>query len=174
MRVDQRGRIERDFQTAIRREPGGKAEPMPLSVRYYLSDAVFVAAVGGDRALLEGLHEAVLAPQFSLYLGRRSCVPTGRMTLGVQDLDVETALRQADWQAAAGYRKQQGRAVHLELVLDAEPGSPLAESSRDDPLSFDPVRREYGWRDVIRPEPVIVENDLGTSEPDFLAAYGGA
>ena len=173
VRVDQRGRIERDFQTAIRRA-GGKQESMPLSYRYYLTDAVFVAAVAGDRDLMEALDEAVRAPRFPLYLGRRACAPMGELSLGVQDGELEEVLRDAPWQASPWYRRQQGQEVHLELVLDAPPGTPLAETTRDVPISYDPVRREYGWRDVVRPEPVRLRNEDGRGQPDFLAAYGGA
>ncbi|MFJ9388287.1 type I-E CRISPR-associated protein Cas5/CasD [Nocardioides sp. NPDC101246] len=173
VRVDQRGRIERDFHTAIRRT-GTRLDPMPLSHRYYLTDAVFVAAVAGDRMLLEGLHEAVRAPRFPLYLGRRSCVPTGEISMGVHEGDLDQVLREVEWQAAAWYRRQQGENVYLELVLDGDATAPLAETQRDVPVSFDPVRREYGWRSVVRPQPVIVSNPEGRAEPDFFAAYGGA
>jgi CRISPR system Cascade subunit CasD len=164
VRVDQRGRIERDFQTAIRRRPGSRPESMPLSYRYYLTDAVFVAGVRGDRQLLEGLDEAVRAPRFALYLGRRSCPPSGEISLGVQEGSLEDVLRNAGWQAATWYRKQQSSQVLLELVLDAPPGTPYAEAARDVPISYDP----------IRPEPVVMLNELGRAEPDFLAAHGGA
>lgn len=173
VRVDQRGRIERDFQTAIRRV-GTKVEPMPLSYRYYLTDAVFVAGVSGDSGLLEGLDEAVREPKFPLYLGRRACVPMGEISMGVHDGALEDVLRAAAWQAATWYRREQGRRVHLELVVDAQPGAPLAETERDVPISFDPVRREYGWRDVVRPVPVEMNNPDGRAEPDFMAAFGGA
>ena len=174
VRIDQRGQIERDFQTAIRRRDGARPEPMPLSYRYYLSDAVFVAAVSGDHQLLLGLDEAIRNPAYPIYLGRRACPPSGEVSLGVEDADLVTALRTCAWQAAPWYRRQQAQQVHLELVVDADPGNPLAETWRDVPLSFDPERREYGWRDVTRPEPVVVDNPEGRAEPDFLAALGGA
>lgn len=173
VRVDQRGRMERDFQTAIRRRPGASPESMPLSYRYYLSDAIFLAAVEGDEELITGLEDAVRAPRFPLYLGRRACAPVGEVSLGVHDGPLEQVLRQAHWQASTWYRRQQGQQVHLDLLLDAAPGSPFAETARDVPLSFDPERRQYGWRDVLRPEPVVVHNDVGRSEPDFLAVHGG-
>lgn len=173
VRVDQRGRIEPDFHTAIRRKDG-KEESMPLSYRYYLTDAVFVAGVAGDEELLRGLDEAVREPRFPLYLGRRSCAPTGEITLGVHDGGLEDALRITPWQARPWYRLEQGQLVLLDLILDAEPGTPYAETARDVPLSFDPTMRQYGWRDVVRPAPVEMPNDIGRAEPDFLAAYGGA
>lgn len=173
VRVDQRGRIERDFQTAILRRPGSRPESMPLSYRYYLGDAVFVAGVEGPDELISGLDEAVQAPAFPLYLGRRACPPMGRLSLGVSELPLIDALRELDWQAARWYRRQQGTTVHLELVADAAAGEG-EESVRDVPVSFDSARREYGWREVARLPGVVVENPSGQPEPDFLAAYGGA
>ncbi|GAB2456921.1 type I-E CRISPR-associated protein Cas5/CasD [Nocardioides hungaricus] len=173
VRVDQRGRLIRDFQTAIRRTRA-RSEAMPLSYRYYLADAVFVAAVEGDDALIAGLDEAVRQPAFPLYLGRRSCVPSGEeISLGTRSAGLLEALRAEPWLARPWYQKQQGRTVHLELVVDALPGSASTETARDVPESFDPTRRDYGWRSIERPLPEAVDNPLGRAEPDFFAALGG-
>ena len=172
VRVDQRGRLIRDFQTAIRWAP--KKESMPLSYRYYLADAVFVAGVEGDPALLHGLHEAVQEPRFPLFLGRRSCPPSDEpISLGVVEEDLESALREHEWLARDWYRKRQGRTVHLELVSDAGDDSHGTQMARDVPVSFDPELRQYGWRRVERLPPVVVSNALGRGEPDFMAALGG-
>ncbi|QWF21565.1 type I-E CRISPR-associated protein Cas5/CasD [Nocardioides sp. LMS-CY] len=174
VRVDQRGRLVRDFQTAIRRT-GRKPAPMPLSYRYYLADAAFVAGVEGDAVLLHGLDQALRTPTFPLYLGRRACPPAdAEVSLGLRDTTLDEALRSEPWLARPWYRSRQGRTVHLDLLVDAPPGTPDAETTRDVPLSFDPVRREYGWRDVLRLAPVEMANDLGRDEPDFMAALGGA
>lgn len=173
VRVDQRGRLIRDFQTAIRRGPG-KTESMPLSYRYYLADAAFVAGVEGDRQMLEGLAAAIESPVFPLYLGRRSCPPAEHISLGLRDGHLEEALRAERWWAREWYQRQQGKTVHLELVLDATPGEPDTETVRDIPISFSPVRREYGWRDVRRAQPVEMANPEGRSDLDFFAALGGA
>lgn len=172
VRVDQRGRIERDFQTAIQWQTPRRAS-MPLSYRYHLTDAVFVAAVAGEEALVGALDAAVRTPTFPLYLGRRACAPVGEMSLGIHPGDLEQALREAPWQASTWYRREQGREVHLDLVLDASPGEAGDASVRDVPLSYDPTRRGYGWRDVVRRPPVIVANQVGRGEPDFFAALGG-
>src|SRR5262245_28002284 len=82
VRVDQAGKLTRDFQTA-RSLDGSKS--MPLSYRQYLADAVFIAAVEGDAELLQGLHEALRAPVFPLYLGRRSCPPVLPISRGLTD-----------------------------------------------------------------------------------------
>ncbi len=197
VRVDQPGKLQRDFQTAHR---WSEEKSMPLSYRYYLADAVFVAAVEGDRSLLEGLDEAVRRPAYPLYLGRRSCPPAGKLTLGVRDGGLEDALRGAEWQAARFYRVSLPRGeVRLEVFADAGAGtSPggAVEVVRDVPFSWNPERREYGWREVISLEPVRVENPDGRTprvldegadpaprgsaagsafadEPDFFEQAGG-
>lgn len=172
VRVDQPGRIVRDFQTAIRWTSTAR-EAMPLSYRYYLSDAVFVAAVGGDRALIDGLHEALAAPVYPPFLGRRSCPPSRPLVVGVVDDDVERALRSAEWEASDHHRRTLGTTAQLPLIVDAG-DAPTEEVIRDQPHSFDPVRREYGWRPVHRPDPVVVTNPNGREGVDFFDVVAGA
>lgn len=174
VRVDQPGQLQRDFQTAINWDTG---QSMPLSYRYYIADALFVAGVEGDRALLEGLAERIAEPRFPLYLGRRSCPVTDPVFLSLSDDPLEDALRSYPWQAAGWHRRRQGAAAHLELYLDAEPGDDRpVETRRDVPLSYSPERREYGWREVAHAAPVLVENPVGVttglarSTTDWLAA----
>lgn len=179
VRVDQPGRLVRDFQTA--RSLDGR-DTMPLSYRYYLSDAVFVAGVQGDSELLDGLHHALSNPAFPLFLGRRSCPVSGPVSLGLREGGLEEVLRdvlqRASWQAAEWYRRSTTSLALLPLVLDAAATSTDSEAElevvRDVPLSFSPIRREYGWRDVVRADPVRVENPDGRGEIDFLAPLEGA
>lgn len=129
VRVDREGTMIRDYQTAR----SGKAAY--VTHRYYLADAVFTAGLEGGRELLERIGRAFQAPVFPLYLGRRSCPPTGRIFLGIVDMPLEQALT-----ASA-----EGGAVRL--ILDAEVGAP-GGLVRDVPVSFDPLRREYAYRRV--------------------------
>ncbi len=173
VRVDQRGRLLRDFHTAHRWSDG---KSMPLSYRYYLADAVFVAGVEGDAPLLEGVADSLSSPGFPLYLGRRSCPVTGRLNLGLREAGLEEALRAHNWEASLWYRRRQSDVVDLDLLLDAVPGTAAgsgSETVRDVPLSFSPARREYGWRDVLRAEPVRLDNPDGTPRVDFLAPLRG-
>lgn len=161
IRVDQPGKLQRDFQTAINWSTG---KPMPLSYRYYLADAVFVAGVEGDANLLGGLAEALTHPVFPLYLGRRSCPTSGQVLLGMSDRPLESALREEPWHAATWFRRRQPAQVHLELVVDAIDGDvDPVETRRDVPQSFSPERREYGWREVAHRAPVPFDNPLGSS-----------
>lgn len=178
VRVDQPGTLQRDFQTAIDWRTG---KSMPLSYRYYIADAKFVAGVEGPDDLIATLSEQVQHPHFPLYLGRRSCPVDTDVHLGVSPDALEDALRAAPWRAAAWYRRQQPATVGLELHVDAG-ASDLGPRTtrRDAPLSYDPLRREYGWRDVVSPEPVMVENPdarvtaASTASADWFSAVTDA
>lgn len=174
VRLDQPGQILRDFQTA--RSLDGRVSA-PLTYRFYLSDAAFLAAVSGDPELLYGLAEALDRPQFPLYLGRRSCPPAGPISLGVHDGTVEDALTSWPWVAADWYRRRRAaRTIRLEIIRDARPGEPVTETMPDEPVSFDPTHRQHTWRSVVRRH-VDVTNDLaeraGTAEHDPLSLLGG-
>ncbi|MFC0530336.1 type I-E CRISPR-associated protein Cas5/CasD [Phytohabitans kaempferiae] len=173
VRLDQPGQILRDFQTA--RSLDGR-QSAPLTYRFYLSDAVFLAAVSGERELLHGLAEALNRPQFPLYLGRRSCPPVGPINLGVHDETLDDALKQWPWLAAKWYRRKASHMVQLEIIRDARPGEPVTETMPDEPVSFDPAHRQHTWRSVVR-LPVPVSNDLaeraGVAEHDPLSLLGG-
>lgn len=172
VRVDQPGTVVKDFQTAIdwRSGPPGK-----LSDRYYLSDARFLAAVTGPVSVLEGLQQALLRPAFPLYLGRRACPAGPDLVLGLRDDDVEQALRAEPWSAQSWHRRIRPRRVELPLYRDARPGELVEERVRDVPLSFNPEHRDYAWRQVHAPAPVVLENPEGTVHADpFWEAVAGA
>lgn len=180
VRVDQPGQLVRDFQTAQRpkteRDGSVTWKSLPLSFRYYLSDAVYVAVLEGDRALVEGIDVAVRSPQFPLFLGRRSCPPAGPVALGVFDYDLKTALERLPWQASKQWQRQQRETeVSLEVFRDAEPDE-AGNTVHDQPVSFDPQRRTHGWRTVFR-DPVRLPNPHGTRPPreehDPMPPLGG-
>jgi CRISPR system Cascade subunit CasD len=156
VRTEQAGTVERDFQTATRH---GAHTPVSVSTRHYLADAVFLAAVEGDQALLESLQDALRHPHFPLYLGRRSCPPIGRVEYGLREGDAVGALHAEPWRAAPWFQQAcKQPQVSLDLVADCAPGHPDAELIRDQPLSFDPRHRQWAWRSVRRHDPVTVDN----------------
>ncbi|QAY64109.1 type I-E CRISPR-associated protein Cas5/CasD [Xylanimonas allomyrinae] len=181
VRLDQPGRVERDFQTT-RSADGGKS--FPLTERFYLTDATFVAAVEGDAALVAALDEAVRRPAFPLYLGRRSCPPAGPLTMGVRDADLWSTLTDLDatpWQAATWWRRKQANDVRVEVRVDAE-AVPAALPDRDrvtlnqqdSPVSFDPRMREWGWRSVVQTSVLVPNPDGHRHRHDPMALLGGA
>lgn len=180
VRVDQPGRLVRDFQTA---QSLDRSRRMPLSYRFYLGDAVFLAGVQADRSLLEGIEEAIMNPAFPLYLGRRSCPPTGKVSIGIRNGELRKVLRDEPWQAAPWYqRATKSSFAMLDFVRDAVQPDERGDTVRDEPLSFSQEKRDYGWRTVVRDEMVTVPNPLfrRTSGPvsasgphDPMAAVGG-
>lgn len=157
VRADQPGRVMRDFQTA--RSLDGKRN-MPLSNRYYLQDAVFVAGIYSDDAdMIEKLAAAIRSPYFPLYLGRRSCVPDRSIYIDVVPEGLVAALKSTPWQASPSYRKKRkNRVERLELIYDAEDDT--SEVLRDYPVSFNPEHRQYSLRPVQRSEVEIVIEDI--------------
>ncbi|MFF4810989.1 type I-E CRISPR-associated protein Cas5/CasD [Micromonospora chersina] len=173
VRLDQPGQILRDFQTA--RSLDGR-QSAPLTYRFYLSDAVFLAAVAGAEGLLTGLAEALSRPRFPLYLGRRSCPPVGPISLGVHDLTLDEALAEWPWLASQWHQRRAARTVRLEIIRDTREGEPVTETVPDAPVSFDPAHRQHTWRSVLRRH-VDVTNDLAeraaVSEHDPMSLLGG-
>lgn len=170
VRVDQPGSLQRDFQTAVNWESG---DVMPLSDRYYVADAVFLAGVEGEASLIEGLAERVQQPKFPLYLGRRSCPVPWNLFIEVSELPLVKALTDHEWLAADWWRRQQPPLAELELFVDADaaPADRPTETRRDVPLSFDPERREYGWREIAHLDPVEKENSVGRAVPVSAGGY---
>jgi len=157
VRIDQPGVVVRDFQTAH----NAKGESMPLSNRFYLSDAVFVAGLEAERSLLEGVEQALMRPAYPLFLGRRSCAPSGKLVLGIVDDGLVDAIRRHPWEASPWYRRRatadQRRLEFIRDRLPSDGGDVARESVQDLPKSFSQERRRYDWRAVIHDRPVVVE-----------------
>jgi CRISPR system Cascade subunit CasD len=178
VRVDQPGRLVRDFQTA--RTLDG-AHSMPLSYRFYLADAAFLAVVEGEEGFIEELEHALRHPVFPLYLGRRSCPPAGPVTLGVRrDTSIAGVLNTEPWRASAWWQKTvPSPTVTLETIVDAPPGAADTVSVSDLPISFDPQRRLYALRAVERGTVSVINPAFaGVASHDDphqpMAALGGA
>lgn len=166
VRVDQRGSRVRDYQTAVHPDTGQR---MPVSERFYLADAVFVAALESeDAALIRELHRAVREPVYLPYLGRRSCPPARPVDLGVHDdTDLAGALAGEEWRASRWHQQRRRREefVELDLLIDATPGDgEPVDTQRDQPLSFDPLHRRYALRGV-RSYPVTLRNPAAVPAP---------
>lgn len=175
VRIDQPGQILRDFHTAHSLDGQLSA---PLTYRFYLSDAVFLAAVGGEAELLHGLDEALARPRFPLYLGRRSCPPVGPISLGVQDGTVDAVLKEWPWLAADWHRERAwaSQKIRLQIIRDARPGEPITETVPDEPISFDPAHRQHTWRSVVRDYTDVINDrwkPTEGAEHDPLSLLGG-
>ena len=157
VRVDREGTLLRDFHTA-------KSEKSAyVTTRYYLCDAVFLAGLEGDDALLQSIADALKSPAFPPFLGRRSCPPEGKLLLGIRyGKALLTALEEESWQASDWVQEKMKRASHenqssirLRITADATQSNEAVYFTRDVPLSFDQTHRKFGFRRVKESEAVL-------------------
>ncbi|MCD6345552.1 MAG: type I-E CRISPR-associated protein Cas5/CasD [Anaerolineae bacterium] len=136
VRVDQEGKIERDFHTAqnVLKAGGGIKDTEP-SNRYYLSDATFLVGLAGDDLnLLRTLHDALANPVWPLYLGRKAFVPGEPVWLkdGLKEnTELRAALETYPWLGHDARTWE--RLERVRLVLEDPQGT---EIRPDQPLSF--------------------------------------
>lgn len=142
VRSDQPGDVMRDFQTA---HTNGK--DAFVTNRYYLEDACFLVGLEGDRQILEKIAEDLRHPYYPIYMGRRSCPPTGRLVVGIDDRDLHESLASTEWQTSAWVRRSMPPKVCLEISEDNDDGT---EEINDFPVSFDQRRRRHSKRGVTR------------------------
>lgn len=178
VRTDQPGTLLRDYHTVsdLRGRPllsaavnaqgtqkrASTGKLTHVTHRFYLQDAVFIAAVSGPAEVIMVLADAVGNPAFPLALGRRSCVPAQPLIIMTSEGQALwpggplTVLRQVPWQAStvarAALRRDAirgGRAapsvVDLPVTVDDEAGNDLRA---DVPLSFEPTARGFTIRRV--------------------------
>ncbi len=171
VRVDQEGILLVDFHMAHEQSfwDSGADNGSHLTRRHYLSDAVFLVGLEGEDSLLLPIEEALKAPLFPLFLGRRSCPPEGRVVLGVRKGEsLHRALEQAPWLANARVKSRAQSAHRLRLYLEADAGEPDAYMVRDVPVSFSQMKREHGFRfakERTMPVMPFVLKDTTTQNP---------
>lgn len=135
VRVDKEGHFMRDFHMVRPK----KKKPY-VTNRYYLADADFLVGFeSADEELLKKIEYALLNPVFPLYLGRRSCPPTGRLCLGIRKLELEEALLEE------AFRNESIETVRI--VMDAKEGED-GNIVKDFPISYNPEHRKHTFRKV--------------------------
>ena len=135
VRVDKERHFVRDFHMVKPK----KGEPY-VTNRYYLADAEFLVGFESvDEELLKKIEYALLNPVFPLYLGRRSCPPTGRLCLGIRKLELEEALFEE------ALRNESIETVRI--VMDAKKGED-GNIVKDLPISYNPEHRKHMFRKV--------------------------
>lgn len=151
VRVDQPGVLMSDYHTISRTDgttlptASGrkKSDKTAVTERWYLADAVFLVTLTGVRSLLERIADAVDHPVYAPVLGRRCCVPTGRLNLGVHDDDPETLLTQWAWQPGKVRLAHTVDSPVLDVTIDDPGGDDLVP---DVPANYAPLHRAFGNR----------------------------
>lgn len=161
VRVDHEGELLHDYHTVRLNE-----SKTYVTHRYYLSDAVFLVGLeSDDEKWLQELNNAVLNPVFPLFLGRRSCPPTLPLSLGIRSCGLLEALQSEPWLISQYMQKKMKKDsdVKLRIITDADPKDTRAVRQKDLPVSFDPRKRQYGYRPVIEHTPIR----MSVQKPEF-------
>lgn len=139
VRVDREGTLLRDYHIA---HPVKSKDPY-VTNRYYLADAVFLVGLEGMDEELTIIDQALHHPAYPPFLGRRSCPPEGRVSLGIRfGKPLLVALSEEPLLT-------NDKAVSNErLIYDAGLEESFAYMQRDLPLSYASEHRKYGFRRV--------------------------
>lgn len=158
VRVDKEGELLHDYHTVQMKS--GKTY---VTHRYYLSDATFLVGFESeDEKPLKTLEQALYNPAFPLFLGRRSCVPTLPLVIGVRPLGLIEALRSEPWQLSPWMQKKEIKKGHglLRILTDATPDEKNIVAVKDFPISFHPESRKYTYRPVKEQLHVMIDSLL--------------
>ncbi len=143
VRVDQDGKLLRDYHTAKNQKSAY------VTTRYYMTDAIFLVGLQGEETLLGQIDYALTHPAFPLFLGRRSCPPEGRLSLGIrQGKTLVEALEEEPWLVSDWLKRKEDPEVRLPVFVDADNEPEGGFVRRDLPISFDQAHRQYGFRRV--------------------------
>ena len=165
VRIDQEGGLLKDYHIVRKRNPDGELNGGNyVTERYYLEDAIFVAAISHeDNSLVERLYEALRKPYFQTYLGRRSVPVLADFILGIFDNDIKTVLEECEWQAADYYKKryrsQDKKALDVyadKFIFDKADRESLRQ---DKVISFSKQHRRFSFRYEVHTK-ITVKNDM--------------
>lgn len=180
IRVEQPGELLKDYHIARSYESNGSLLQTYVTERYYLEDAVFLAALGSENgAVIAEIEHALKYPHFQPFMGRRSCPVPADFFLGVFEEGVIEILQTYPWQAASWFKKKQRHdpKYHTFVYADSHLLQQAARKRRKDKsVSFSQKNRQFQYRFESEVS-VLLENPLyqGSTkdEHDALAAIGG-
>lgn len=131
-----------------------------ITERWYLSDAAFVVGLQHrDRELLEDIAYALEHPKRLLWLGRKSCPPSG--TLAAEILPGTLATAFAGKLLLPGPEGPDTSGRRPWAWIQAPPGTRGALQVNDQPVSFDPDRRAHVTRWETRARITIAPTATG-------------
>lgn len=139
VRVEKEGKLIKDFHMVrVAKNSYMEIEKQSdVTQRYYLCDAVFLAAVESeDIQLLKKIEDALKNPVYPLYLGRRSCPPTLPLVWGIRDGTLKETL------VSEPPLIDKADAVRR-IVYDVEADGVVVQ---DAVISFSQLHRRYGYR----------------------------
>lgn len=157
VRVNQEGLVQCDYHTVLDgiKSSGSKGDTV-ISQRYYVADADYLVGLeGDDRPFLETLDNALQAPVWQLYFGRKSFVPSCPMSVKVVDEPLLKALEHC-----IELKKTVARKLPKQLRCVIEVSNSL-DVRQDVPLDWQ--KRLFGSR-CVDPYSFSLDTDLCISQ----------
>lgn len=172
IRVDQPGKLLRDYHTAQKYKKNGTFERTYVTNRYYLEDAVFIVGIAHeDEEWMDSIEQALKNPYFQSFLGRRSLPLTSDFFIGSMKKPVIDSLQLVSWQASNWYKRERSpknnQTIKLSIYADADLLDTIETVMRRDRVeSFSQKERKHNFRaeghikiDVATGENLINEHD---------------
>ncbi|MFE9796004.1 type I-E CRISPR-associated protein Cas5/CasD [Streptomyces goshikiensis] len=127
-----------------------------ITERWYLADAAFLAALEHeDRGLLEKIAHALEQPQRLLWLGRKSCPPSGTLACGIHAGTIEEAF------SVKALLPDAADEPRPWAWIQAPPDAPEAAPINDQPVTFEADERAHTLRWESRTRITIAETATG-------------
>ena len=167
VRVDKEGELLRDFQTARTIK-----DKTYITYRDYLVDATFLVGLESENEeFLKEIENAIKSPAFPLFLGRRSCIPSLPIALGIRSSGLIEALKYEPWILTHYMQEKQKRKglISLRITTDAKPYEQWTARERDLPVTFNPMNRVYAYRILKEREPVIISDIVKETSHDVMS-----
>lgn len=148
VRCDRTGRQNVDFHTvtadnAILNAQGKARCKTIVTYRTYIQDAFFLVAIETDRNLAGEIDHAFHEPCFPVYLGRKSCVPSKPIYIGIME-EYDSLEEAMNRYPVEGGREKQADAGNIFYEIESGDGRGY---ERADEL-VDAVKRSYAPRHV--------------------------
>ncbi|MEV6164627.1 CRISPR-associated protein Cas5 [Streptomyces sp. NPDC052052] len=134
-----------------------------ITERWYLADATFLVALQHeDQQFLQSVGAALERPRRLLWLGRKSCPPSGTLHLGVVPGDAETAFRTRALLPGPEDASDGGR--RLWAWFQVPPTKHGAIPVRDQPVGFHALGPEHTTRWEVRRRITLDPNPIEWEE----------
>lgn len=143
VRADRRGVVCTDYHTVrLITVPSSGEYVNRETLREYIYDGIFVAAISGDDDFVDDIAASMRKPSRPIFLGRRSCIPDRPVFEAVVEGDFQEAIESYPPQAS-----YETAMVTRDIKIDDERDRFLV--SNDLALSFDSLKRSYASRATI-------------------------
>ncbi len=128
-----------------------------ITERWYLSDAAFLVGLQHeDKTLLKQIAHALEHPKQLLWLGRKSCPPSGTLAAGIEPGTLSEVFASKRLLPGPDGSETPGRRPWA--WIQAAPGTRGAAPVNDQPVTFDPARRTHATRWETRTRVTIAPN----------------